>query len=93
VSLFNPKTAIFFLAFLPQFVDPTRGPVAAQVFFLGAIFVMMGVCTDSTYGLLAGTLGGWLRENAHFIRMRRYITGSVYIGLGVTAAFASPHRK
>jgi threonine/homoserine/homoserine lactone efflux protein len=93
VSLFNPKTAIFFLAFLPQFVDPARGPVAGQVFLLGCLFVAMGLCTDSLYALLAGTLGGWLRESARFLRLRRYVTGTVYIGLGVTAALASPHRK
>jgi threonine/homoserine/homoserine lactone efflux protein len=86
VATLNPKTALFFLAFLPQFVDPFAGSVTLQLLMLGGMFVMMAVVTDSMYALLASTAGGWLKRKRSFLRADRYIVGSVYIGLGVTAA-------
>ena len=88
VAALNPKTALFFLAFLPQFVDPTSGSVALQLLTLGGLFVMMAVVTDGCYALLASTAGGWLKKNRSFLRAERYVVGSVYIGLGLTAALA-----
>ena len=88
VAALNPKTALFFLAFLPQFVDPSAGSVTLQLLTLGGLFVMMAIVTDSMYALLASTAGGWLKRNKSFLRAERYIVGSVYIGLGVTAALA-----
>lgn len=88
VAALNPKTALFFLAFLPQFVDPSAGSVTLQLLTLGGLFVMMAIVTDSMYALLASTAGGWLKKNRSFLRAERYIVGSVYIGLGVTAALA-----
>lgn len=88
VNLLNPKTALFFFAFLPQFVDPSKGAVRAQILFLGAIFVALGTCTDGLYAVLAGTMGHWLRGNMRFVRAQRYVAGSIYIGLGVTAALS-----
>ena len=88
VAALNPKTALFFLAFLPQFVDPSVGSVTLQLLTLGGMFVMMAIVTDSMYALLASTAGGWLKRNRSFLRAERYIVGSVYIGLGVTAALA-----
>jgi threonine/homoserine/homoserine lactone efflux protein len=88
VAALNPKTALFFLAFLPQFVDPTAGSVTLQLLTLGSMFVMMAIVTDSMYALLASTAGGWLKKNRSFLRADRYIVGSVYIGLGLTAALA-----
>jgi len=93
VNVLNPKTALFFFAFLPQFVDPSRGSIVLQMLMLGAIFFLLASTTDSLYALLAGTFGGWLKGNAHFLRARRYITGSVYIGLGVTTALSSSNNK
>lgn len=90
VNLLNPKTALFFFAFLPQFVHPSAGPIATQVLVLGVTFVLFGFCSDSSYALLAGSIGGWLRGNLRFLRIERYVTGSIFIGLGVTAALASP---
>ena len=88
VATLNPKTALFFLAFLPQFVDPSAGSVTLQFLTLGGLFVMMAIVTDSMYALLASTAGGWLKSNQSFLRADRYIVGGVYIGLGVTAALA-----
>ena len=88
VAALNPKTALFFLAFLPQFVDPATGSVTLQLLTLGGLFVMMAIVTDSMYALLASTAGGWLKRNRSFLRAERYLVGSVYIGLGLTAALA-----
>ncbi len=93
VNLLNPKTALFFFAFLPQFVDPARGAVADQILVLGVLFVLLASCTDGLYALLAGRIGGWLRRSARFRQARRYVTGTVFIGLGMTAAFAGPGKK
>jgi threonine/homoserine/homoserine lactone efflux protein len=95
VAALNPKTALFFLAFLPQFVEPARGAVAVQFLVLGCIFVLMAVVTDSLYALLAGTAGQWLKggRGARTLRAERYVVGSVYIGLGVSAALAPISRE
>lgn len=89
VAALNPKTALFFLAFLPQFVDPSAGSVSLQLLTLGGLFVLMAVITDSMYALLASTAGGWLKQNQAFLRANRYVVGSVYIGLGVTTALSN----
>ena len=88
VNLLNPKTALFFFAFLPQFVDVARGSVAGQIISLGVIFIAMGILSDGLYALLAGTLGNWLKGNLYFIRAERYFAGTVFIALGVTTAFS-----
>jgi threonine/homoserine/homoserine lactone efflux protein len=93
VNLFNPKTALFFFAFLPQFVDRSQGSVTIQILTLGMIFMGMAFCSDSLYALLAGTLGNWLRGNPRFLRGVRYFSGSMYIALGLAAAFAGPKHK
>ena len=88
VATLNPKTALFLLAFLPQFVDPAVGSVALQLLTLGGIFVTMAIVTDSMYAFLASTASGWLKRNRSFLSAERYVVGSVYIGLGITAAFS-----
>ena len=88
VNVLNPKTALFFLAFLPQFVDPNAAHPAVQIAFLGVLFVLLGLVTDSLWALAAGTAGGMLRRSRRFVRTQRYVTGTVYIGLGVATAFA-----
>ncbi len=93
VAVLNPKTALFFMAFLPQFVDPTRGAIPAQVLFLGLVFVAMSTTTNSSYALLAGTVGHWLKGNRRFLQVQRYVTGTIYIGLGLTAALAGNGKK
>jgi threonine/homoserine/homoserine lactone efflux protein len=93
VNLLNPKTALFFLAFLPQFVDPARGAVVFQVVFLGLLFTAMGLMSDGLYALVAGTAAHWVKRNNHYWRWERFVTGGVFIGLGLTAAFAGNGRK
>jgi threonine/homoserine/homoserine lactone efflux protein len=88
VAVLNPKTALFFLAFLPQFADPSRAPVAAQILFLGLLFVALAIVTDCGYVLLAGGLGAWLRRNPALARGERYVSGAVYMGLGALSALA-----
>lgn len=93
VSILNPKTALFFFAFLPQFVDSARGYVPLQMFILGVIFVVMALTTDSLYALAAGTVGRFLRGNLRYLRFQRYFSGTVYIGLGLATAFSGSSRK
>jgi threonine/homoserine/homoserine lactone efflux protein len=88
VNVLNPKTALFFLAFLPQFVDPDAPHPALQIAFLGVLFALLGLVTDSLWALAAGTAGGFLRRSRRFLSAQRYVTGTVYIGLGVATAFA-----
>ena len=79
---------MFFLAFLPQFVQPGAGPVARQVLFLGLIYVGLALVTDSAYALLAGHLRGWMRGRVVNGRAPQYATGAVYLGLSVSTALA-----
>ncbi len=93
VNLLNPKTALFFLAFLPQFADPARGSVPLQTFILGLIFVVIALLSDSVYALLAGQLGGWLKQSQTFQQRQRYFSGLVYIALGVGTAVSGSKTK
>jgi threonine/homoserine/homoserine lactone efflux protein len=92
VQVLNPKTAIFFLAFLPQFVDADRGPVTLQVLVLGVVFISIGLLSDSAYAVAAGSIGGALRRSDRARRAERYVSSGVYVGLGVTTAVAGGHR-
>ncbi len=93
VNLLNPKLALFFFAFLPQFVNPARGSVALQSLLLGLIFVALGMGSDSLYALLAGTLRHWLRGSRAFARVQRYFAGGVYILLGITTALSGSKQS
>ena len=93
VNLLNPKTALFFLAFLPQFVEVGRGHVATQIAVLGLIFVLLGFMTDGCYALAAGTAGNWLKRSRGYLKVERYVSGVLFIGLGLTAAFAGNQKK
>jgi threonine/homoserine/homoserine lactone efflux protein len=86
VSILNPKIALFFLAFLPQFVQPSRGPVPQQILLLGLIYVALALITDSGYALLADRVRRWLGGRIAQGPMPRYVSGSVYLGLGVSTA-------
>jgi threonine/homoserine/homoserine lactone efflux protein len=93
VNILNPKTALFFLAFLPQFVDPSRGSAWLQVIVLGATLAALGLFTDSLYALLGGTAGDLLRRSAGFRRGQRYLSGGVYLALGAATAVSGSGRE
>ncbi len=85
VQILNPKTALFFLAFLPQFVDPARGRPGLQALLLGAVFVAVACLSDGAYALAASGAAGWLRRRG-VMQRGRAVAGGVYIALGATAA-------
>lgn len=85
VNLLNPKTAVFFLAFVPQFVDPARG-TAPQVLVLGALFVLLGTLSDGLYAVAAGSLGDRLQRRGRWQQGRRAVSGTIYVTLGILAA-------
>ncbi len=87
VNVLNPKTAIFFLAFLPQFTDPSRGPIAPQILLLGVIWTTLGMASDGAFALLSSAMAGRLRRSARARRRLDVTSGVVYIGLGAVAAF------
>ena len=93
VNLLNPKTALFFYAFLPQFVDPARGSSVLQILFLGGLFVSLATITDTTYALLSSSLGAVLLGWKPFHRVHRYFTGGIYIALGVGALLSGTGRE
>jgi threonine/homoserine/homoserine lactone efflux protein len=88
VQLLNPKIAIFFVAFLPQFVDRSHGSATLQTLVLGTLFTALAVLSDGGYVLLAGTLGRRLRGGQRARRRLDRLSGGVYVGLGVTAALS-----
>jgi threonine/homoserine/homoserine lactone efflux protein len=88
VNVLNPKTALFFLAFLPQFVDPHRGTVWPQVAVLGISFVSVAVLSDMTYALVSDAIAGRIRRTGTGAKVRRWLTGGVFVALGITAAAA-----
>ncbi len=77
VAVLNPKTALFFFAFLPQFVDAPRGSVPLQLLTLGCLFVLMAICTDSAYSFLASSAGKCLKGTPAFLRFERYVAGGI----------------
>ncbi|GJL82203.1 MAG: RhtB family transporter [marine bacterium B5-7] len=82
VNILNPKTAIFFVAFLPQFADPSRGSVGMQIFLLGSLFVLLGITTDGIYALAAGKLGTRLADFGRTLKLRNRIAAGIYFVLG-----------
>jgi len=88
VNTFNPKVALFFLSFLPQFIDTEKGSTALQSLVLGSIFVLLGLCSDGLYAILASALRGPLLRGKSLPIVQRYVAGSVFVLLGVVAATA-----
>src|SRR5260370_5241507 len=88
VNLLNPKTALFFLAFLPQFVDPARGHVTLQILQLGILFALMGWCSDSDYAVIPGTLAKRIRGSLRLRLAQRNVPGSPPLPLGLLSPFS-----
>jgi len=93
VNVLNPKSALFFLAFLPQFVDPSRGHATLQIFELGILFALMGWFSDSLWALAAGSLGEHLRRSVRLRRAQRNVSGGALIALGLASAFSGARSK
>ena len=85
-EVLNPKTALFFLAFLPQFVRPENGTVALQLTILGVVFVLLGLVSTVVYAVSAGRLGDFLRRNPVVLKWQGKAVGAVYCALGVRLA-------
>lgn len=92
INILNPKTALFFFAFLPQFVNPQKGNVTLQNLLLGILFVILAFITDSIYALVASSLAEKLSTNEKFQKGQKYFAGLVYIGLGVTTALTGSRK-
>lgn len=85
-EVLNPKAALFFLAFLPQFVNPANGSVALQLSILGVLFVLMGLFSTVVVSICAGEVSGYLRRNPSFMRWQNRVVGGIYCALGVRLA-------
>lgn len=86
VNALNPKVALFFLAFIPQFVRPERGTVALQFLLLGAIFIGVAFVIDLSYALASGAIGSLVSRSQRFAKLQKRFAGFAYITLGASAA-------
>lgn len=93
VNILNPKTALFFFAFLPQFIEPAKGHISLQVFLLGSIFAIIAWISDTMYALAAGSLSAWLRKKPAYMKIQAYLSGAIYLLLGVLTIFYQPAQK
>jgi threonine/homoserine/homoserine lactone efflux protein len=93
VNALNPKVALFFLAFLPQFVGPEAAHPALQIALLGLVFVAIALVLDLGWALAAGAAGMLLRRSIRFLRGQRYLSGGVYVALGVATALAGRSKN
>lgn len=90
VGVLNPKAALFFFSFLPQFVSPGHGAVAVQMLILGTLVVAITLVSDCCYAALAGGVAQTLLRKPKVVRRQQIVAGCVYIGLGVAAAVSGP---
>lgn len=90
-NVFNPKVALFFIAFLPQFVEPNVVNPTLQMLLLGLIFTLLGICWLSCVGYFAGRAGHWIGQSRRALELLRWVSGSILVGLGVRLAL--PERR
>jgi threonine/homoserine/homoserine lactone efflux protein len=90
VNTLNPKVALFFLSYLPQFIDADKGAAWSQALVLGGVFVLLGCCTDGLYAFGASALRTRLLTGRTLPVVQRYVAGTVFVALGVMAATTSP---
>jgi threonine/homoserine/homoserine lactone efflux protein len=83
MNITNPKVAIFFLAFLPQFADPGRGPMTAQLLLFGALFIVVAFLTFGAISWGGGSLGEWLRKSTRAQRVMNQVAGTVFVALAL----------
>ena len=83
MNVTNPKVSIFFLAFLPQFADPVRGPISMQMVALGGIFILATILVFGAVALIGGTLGDWLNRSARAQRIMNLVTGTIFVGIAL----------
>jgi threonine/homoserine/homoserine lactone efflux protein len=93
VNVTNPKTALFFFAFLPQFINPHGDAVPEQIVVLGLMFAVLGLITDSAWGIAAGSAAGWVKGRKAVHNVQRVVTGCLFIGLGVATAFVGSEKR
>lgn len=93
VNVLNPKCALFFFAFLPQFINPATGNVTGQVLIFGLLFTVLAFITDGSYALAAGRLGKWLKGNTYYVKLEAYISGLIYISLGLLTLMMQPSHS
>jgi threonine/homoserine/homoserine lactone efflux protein len=92
VNVLNPKTALFFFAFLPQFVDSGNGKEALQMLLLGFVFIAVAFVSDTVYALVSSGLSDRLRSSSRFTRRQKFLSGGVYLALGVSTALSGNRR-
>ncbi len=92
VEVMNPKTALFFLAFFPQFISPSAGSVTVQFLLLGTVYIILALISDGLYALLAASIRKRILGSKVSPKIQNRITGYFYIVLGVFSTFASPSK-
>jgi threonine/homoserine/homoserine lactone efflux protein len=93
VEMSNPKAALFFVAFLPQFVDPGRGHAWLQLLILGGLYVAMGLVTDTAYAVASGSVAQFLQRRPRLVSKQRFVAGGVYIVLGIVAGLSGSSSR
>ncbi len=88
MNVTNPKVSLFFLAFLPQFADPSRGPVIYQLLLLGGLFIMATVLVFGSIALLAGTMSHWFKRSDRVQTIMTRLTGTVFVALAIKLAMS-----
>ncbi|HWG81672.1 MAG TPA: LysE family translocator [Gaiellales bacterium] len=93
VNVTNPKTALFFFAFLPQFVNRNGAPIPEQIVVLGLTFAVLGLITDGAWAVAAGSAAGWVKGRSTVRSLQRWVTGCIFIGLGVATALVGSEKR